>query len=45
VAKAQRDGLRVLTYAKWKYVTGADVLEFFARLGEGGGDGDGGQAE
>jgi hypothetical protein len=28
VAKAQRDGLRVIRYAKWAYVRGADVIAF-----------------
>jgi len=30
VAKAQRDGLRVIRYAKWAYVRGDDVIAFLA---------------
>ena len=40
VAKAQRDGLRVLKYAKWAYVTGADVLAFLAGPADSKSDGE-----
>ncbi len=33
IAQAQRDGLRVISYGRWKYVLGADVLAWFAGLG------------
>jgi len=44
---AQRDGLRVIRYGRHQYVTGADLLDFFAKLAErqadqAGGDGQGG---
>lgn len=28
VAQAQRDGLRIARYGKWKYVRGSDIIEF-----------------
>jgi hypothetical protein len=31
---AQRDGLRVITYGRYQYVLGADVLDFFRKLAE-----------
>jgi len=30
-ARAQREGLRVLTFAKWKYCRGIDVIAFLDR--------------
>ena len=32
IIRAQKDGLRVLRYAKWKYVYGADLIEFLGRM-------------
>lgn len=32
--KAQRDGLRVISYGRYQYVLGADVLDFFLKLAE-----------
>jgi hypothetical protein len=30
--RAQRDGLRVITYGRCQYVRGSDLLDFFAKL-------------
>jgi hypothetical protein len=37
VAEAQRRGLRVLVYAKRKYILGRDVIDFLERHGQQGG--------
>jgi hypothetical protein len=45
VAKAQRDGLRVLTYGGRKYVTGRSLIDFLDAhplAGDQGGGGNGG---
>lgn len=38
ISKAQREGLRVLGYAKWKYVRGCDVTDFLVRAQANSGD-------
>ena len=39
VARAQKDGLRVIRYAKWAHVLGSDLIDFLNRQqpGDGGG--------
>jgi len=36
VSQAQRDGLRVLRYAKWGYCLGSDLIAFLQRVGAPG---------
>jgi hypothetical protein len=33
LAAMQRDGLKVLHYSKWKFVRGADLVDFLGREG------------
>ncbi|MFZ1933792.1 MAG: hypothetical protein WCB27_07080 [Thermoguttaceae bacterium] len=36
---AQRDGLRVIRYGRHQYVLGRDLLDFFNKLADQGGEG------
>ena len=34
IRRAQREGLRAITFGRFKYVRGVDVLDFFGQLAE-----------
>ena len=43
--RAQHDGLKVISYGRFQYVMGADVLDFFAKLAEQQGSNNNGQQQ
>jgi hypothetical protein len=48
LAHAKRQGLRILAFSKWRYVKGADLINFIERqagFGEGGAVGQGGEGK